>query len=163
MTRRQLSLYVSDPVAGTLNALRQLLDPVQARLIPAHVTLCREDELASIDPAQLATRMAGARCAPIHLQFGEAEVFDGHGILLPCIGGEHDFQNLRRTVLNNPSARRHAPHLTLAHPRNPAMPGNTLALAQQLPSPLWIRFDRAELIEQNDGSTWRVLETFEWC
>jgi 2'-5' RNA ligase len=51
-----------------------------------------------------------------------------------------------------------APHVTLAHPRNPRAPGNSLALAlESLPAPLELRFDSLNLVEQRDGGSWQVL------
>ena len=47
MTRRQLTLFVPHAEAAPIEALRATLDPVQHALIAAHVTLCREDELAA--------------------------------------------------------------------------------------------------------------------
>jgi hypothetical protein len=52
--RRQLSLYVPEPIATRLEAVRRVLDPVQHALIPAHVTLCRDDELEALSPHQIA-------------------------------------------------------------------------------------------------------------
>ena len=79
MRRRQLSLYAPEPQRSVIDAVRAVLDPVQHRLIPAHVTLCREDELAGIDAAVMAERLAGA--APITLRFGPPERFIGRNIV----------------------------------------------------------------------------------
>jgi hypothetical protein len=46
--RTQLTLFVQPPDSEHLEALRHRLDPVQAARIPAHVTLCREDEIAAL-------------------------------------------------------------------------------------------------------------------
>ena len=51
-----------------------------------------------------------------------------------------------------------APHITLAHPRNPRAPGNSLAAARAaLPERLDLRFDSLNLVEQHNGGRWRVL------
>jgi hypothetical protein len=64
---------------------------------------------------------------------------------------------LRARILG-PSALPLAPHVTLAHPRNPKAPGNSLAdVIAQLPAPLELRFDSLNLIEQSHGGPWRVL------
>ena len=52
-TRTQLSLFVPPAQSAQIETLRRLLDPIQAKLIPAHITLCREDELADFTPAAL--------------------------------------------------------------------------------------------------------------
>lgn len=154
-TRLQLTLFVPEPAANAIEAVRGVLDPVQHALIAAHVTLCREDELQSI--AMLHDRLRDASPAALDLVFGTAEGFDGHGLLLPCIGGADAYQSLRATVLGTSTVRIPHPHITLAHPRNPRAPGNDIAIAHQLPSPLRIRFDAVSLIEQRDGAPWRTI------
>lgn len=43
-TRRQVSLYLPEPARSIVGAARARADPIQHELIPAHVTLCRDDE-----------------------------------------------------------------------------------------------------------------------
>ncbi len=159
-TRVQLSLYVPPPVAALLEAVRRRVDPVQARLIPAHVTLCREDELAGLAREALAARCAAPGSAPLTLSFGRPEAFHGHGILLPCTAGEPAYHVLRERLLGGGAIRRAEPHLTLAHPRNPVVQGDTLAIAQTLPEELHVTFGVARLIAQEPGMPWRVLAEF---
>lgn len=159
-TRTQLSMYVPASAAAELESVRRILDPVQCDLIPAHVTLCREDELASLGRAELGARLADGGARAITLQFGRAVAFDGHGILLPCIAGEQAFIALRRHVLGSRTIRRQAPHITLAHPRNPRSPGNSLLTATRLPDAVSITFTSVSLIQQTGGERWRVLQDF---
>ncbi|MCC7001019.1 MAG: 2'-5' RNA ligase family protein [Gemmatimonadaceae bacterium] len=171
--RRQLSLFAPEPIRTALDALRAALDPVQHGLIPAHVTFAREDELAALAVSDLAAALAAtfasrARSrtnnAALTLTFGAAVSFDGHGILLPCVDGEADFHALRSEILTPAIApealRRPAAHLTLAHPRNPRAPGNSLASALRLATPLSLTFHEVQLIEQNGAAPWRVLATY---
>lgn len=157
-SRRQLSLFVPRDAVTDIEAIRRLADPVQSRLIPAHVTLCREDEIGAIGLPDLQARLGHAR-GPITLRFGPPERFGGHGILMPCIGGTEEFQSLRDLVLAVRGARPHAPHLTLAHPRNPKLPGNDLRTAAPLRSGLSVTFDAVQLIEQVDDAPWVVRGT----
>jgi hypothetical protein len=113
-SRQQLTLFVEEPWRSRLNACRQVLDPVQAALISAHLTLCREDELGAVSLACWVDRVAAWRSGPIRLSFGPATRFAGHGVLLPCVGGQRSFQALRQWLLEDPAAREHAAHLTLA-------------------------------------------------
>lgn len=159
-TRVQLSLYVPPPAAGELERVRAVVDPVQHRLIPAHVTLCREDELAAVPTADLVSRLSDARVRPVTLRFGRACSFLGHGILLPCTGGEEDFHELRAFILGSAAVRRHPPHVTLAHPRNPRSAANSLANAEVLPDTLAVTFTTVNWIEQAGDQPWRVLRTF---
>jgi len=165
--RRQLTVFVPQDDAPAIEAVRERLDPVQHRLIPAHVTLCREDELAQCSPDAWRDRLAASGAeqgaAPIALTFGSATPFSGHGVLLPCIGGEPAFHALRVMLLGDTAIRRHEPHLTLAHPRNPRAPQNVPATYADLPSPLRLTFGTVCLIEQAGQEPWQVLETYTLC
>lgn len=154
-TRLQLTLFVPEPAAGTIEGMRRVLDPVQHALIAAHVTLCREDELA--DVADLRNHLRESPPPALDLVFGSAEGSSGHGILLPCIGGADAYQSLRVAVVGTSTVPISHPHITLAHPRNPRAPGNDIATARELPSPLRVRFDAVSLIEQRDGAPWRTI------
>jgi hypothetical protein len=156
-TRIQLSLLIPPPVSLQLEAVRRLLDPVQASLIPAHVTLCREDELADLELAALWSRLAVAKAGPVRLSFGRPEPFHEHGILLRCVAGEEGFQALRRLVLGSSEVRRQDPHITLAHPRNPKSPHNSLSNAGLLPNEITIAFPSIYLIQQEGSAPWQVL------
>jgi 2'-5' RNA ligase len=158
--RRQLSLYVPAPVAASLEAARRLFDPVQHRLIPAHVTVCREDEIADLPESVVQSRLGQAQIGPITLQFGPPEQFSGHGILLNCLGGEGDFHRLRVCLLGTAGIRRQPPHITLAHPRNPKAPGNQLDNIATWPEGFSITFSTLYLIEQIRHKPWAVLQTF---
>ncbi len=143
-------------MGADIEAIRRIVDPAQSRLIPAHVTLCREDELTGIGIPDLRARIGQAQRGPITLQFGPPERFGEHGILLPCIGGTAEFQSLREVVLAAPHVRPHAPHLTLAHPRNPRAPGNELENVAAVRDGLSVTFDAVHLIEQVDAAAWVV-------
>ena len=159
-TRRQLSLYVPTPQAEAIDALRRVLDPVQASLIPAHVTLCREDELDDVSPAELGLRLGVDIVRPIGLSFGPPQMFDGHGVLLPCVGDQSAFQSLRRIALGKEDVRAHTPHITLAHPRNPKASGNTAASLPLAPCVWQITFAEAVLIEQTNDAKCHVMQRF---
>lgn len=58
--RRQLTLFVAGGVAADIDNVRQRVDPVQFGLIAAHVTLCREDELAELSERELVRRLSQA-------------------------------------------------------------------------------------------------------
>lgn len=159
--RRQLTLFVPAGLATAIEAVRRRLDPVQHRLIAAHVTLCREDELAAWTDAGLSARLADLRLSRIALRFGAPETFSGHGVLLPCIDGEDGFRELRERILGTTDIPRQSPHITLAHPRNPRAAGNQPGGAATLCDLAPIRFDAIQLIEQTDGDPWRVLQRFD--
>lgn len=156
-SRQQLSLFVPPPVAADLEAIRRVVDPVQSQLIPAHVTLCREDEFTGLDVATIRARLDRARVGSLTLRFGPPQRLGVYGILLSCVAGAAEFHALRQVVLASATVRTHTAHITLAHPRNPQAPGNDLRHVERLRDGLSITFDAIQLIEQIDGSPWEVL------
>ena len=157
-SRTQLTLFPALPLRSKLDALRLSLDPVQASLIPAHVTLCREDEIENQDLTTILQRARSWPHGALTLSFGQAQRFNGHGILLPCLLGSSTFQDLRQWLLQGPAVREHHAHLTLAHPRNPRSSGNNEASLAACPQSLELSFRSVSLIEQHGGLPWRVLQ-----
>lgn len=155
--RDQLSLFASGSAGEQLNALRRVLDPVQAARVPAHVTLCREDEIGGL--ADVAPHLAGVMS--LTLRFGPPQQFQEHGILLPCVGGQAEFDTLRRRVLQRNDLRFHGAHLTLAHPRNPRAPGNRLPI-DALAGGMTLTFTELRWIRQ-PGAThpWQTLARWD--
>lgn len=156
-SRRQLTLFVSPPLGPRLDTLRRVLDPVQAALIAAHVTLCREDELEGTDLPSLFSRVESWVAGPINLSFGKPTRFHDHGVLLPCEHGSGEFRRLRQWMLQDHNAREHGAHITLAHPRNPRSAGNTDAALATGPQALEIQFASVALIEQRASEPWKLI------
>jgi hypothetical protein len=159
-SRTQLSLFVPRESGARIEAVRRVVDPHQFRLIPAHVTLCRDDEIAARGLADITRRLEDEELPALTLRFGAPERFDGHGILLPCIEGAEAFAAMRESVLSPLAARHQAAHLTLAHPRNPKVSENELSRAATLDTGIAITFATVQLIEQTDGAPWVVRRTF---
>lgn len=158
-TRRQLSLYVPTHLAAAIEDVRERVDPVQTALIPAHVTLCREDELL-LDFTAIERRLKSVPYAAPALTFGRPIKFSSHGILLPCVDGESQFRSLREYILGSQNAKELLPHMTLAHPRNPKSCGKSLEHALCLPETIHLVFPTIHLIEQEDARPWQVLNAF---
>ena len=157
--RKQLSMYVPGDAAKDLEAVRKVVDPIQHGLIPAHITLCREDELG--DLSKLKERLGNFPFKPLTLSFGRPEIFSSHGLLLNCIDGEDEFRRLREYLLDSKNIRNQKPHMTLAHPRNPQSTGNSLGNASSLPAIIKVTFPTISLIEQEGNEPWRLLERYE--
>lgn len=157
--RRQLTLFVPHDAAAVIEAVRQRVDPVQYGLIGAHVTLCREDEIADLTVPVLRNRLARAARPPLTLIFGPPTPFANHGMLLPCVVGADAFHDLRVAVLDRPAIRPSDAHLTVAHPRNPRAADNVAATYAALPTPMTITFAAVALIEQRDAEPWIVRAT----
>lgn len=158
-TRRQLSMYVPSDSAKEIEKVRKVVDPIQSNLIPAHITLCREDELCEL--SQIKDRLNKIEFEPLTLSFGKVEVFSGHGLLLNCVKGEDKFRLMREYLLGSKNIRNQTPHITLAHPRNPKSIGNSLSNAATLPEIIKITFPTIYLIEQELDKPWCLLEQFE--
>ncbi len=156
--RQQLSLYVPPDTAKEIEAVRKIVDPIQYQLIPAHITLCREDELE--DLGKIKARLSRISLPPLTLRFGQPEIFSGHGWLMYCIEGEENFRALREYVLDKKNIRNQSPHLTLAHPRNPKAAGNSLHNISAAPGNLTITFSTIHLIEQVGGDPWQLIEKY---
>lgn len=157
--RKQLSLYVPADRAKEIENVREIVDPIQSNLIPAHITLCREDELHEL--STIKARLTHIPLKPITLRFGTPEIFSGHGLLLNCIDGQGDFRLLREYLLASKNIKNQRPHITLAHPRNPKSNGNLLGNTSRLPEMIEITFSTIYLIEQTRNEPWRVLEKYE--
>jgi hypothetical protein len=154
--RRQLTLFVAPEVSVALERIRALVDPVQRGLIAAHVTLCREDELAGLSDIDVDARVRDASHGPLTLTFGRATPFASHGVLLNCIEGQHAFDGLRERLLQSAAIEKRAAHITLAHPRNPKAPVPAMDACATLPNEVTFTFANASLIEQRVGEPWRV-------
>lgn len=152
-TRRQLSLILPEAQRAIVEPIRQRLDPIQHALIPAHVTLCRDDELPM--PGELAERLRRLGDVSITMAFGEPEELPDGCVLVRQRSGSGAFQALRRTILG-PSARVYDGHLTLLHPRNATGVLHNLArIARELDG-LVVTFQTVCLVEQSGCEPWQV-------
>ncbi|MEM0925647.1 MAG: 2'-5' RNA ligase family protein [Planctomycetota bacterium] len=149
--RHQASLYLSD--AGAIETLRQRFNPRQAELIPAHVTLCREDEVGDWD--LLRARASDLCPFELRLEFGAA-IRDRDLVYLPVVSGEAEFRELRADLLGT-RPRDHDPHITLIHPRNGRCTDRDFREISRLAEPFGHVFRSIRVIEQRDGGKWRTL------
>jgi hypothetical protein len=156
--RQQRSLWLRPEEAAAVERLRAVLDPVQRALIPAHVTLCRDEETAALSLPNLRQRLAEACIRPFALRFGAPQPLGAHGWLLPCVDGASSFQALRRCVLGGlPGQVQHA-HLTLAHPCNPRAAGNPPGRVPVFAGGYRIWLDAVYWIEQAPPAPWRIVQ-----
>ena len=160
--RTQLSLFIAPPYSDTIECIRRLFNPLQYALIPAHVTLCREDEL--IDIEKIFRKLEELCLAPISIDFGDVIRFsDGEGVLIPAIGDCAPFQKLRENILQGmiEKPRRQDPHITLMHPRNATCTDSIFDEIKGNSFPGKIVFDKISLIEQVPGMRWERIQEFE--
>jgi 2'-5' RNA ligase len=160
--RRQLTLFVGQKDAETIEQIRQEFNPRQFELIKSHVTLCREDEIENLE--QVITNLLFLTQTEIVIEFGEITRFDnGKGLLLPAKTDNVEFQELRKQTLVGQSnnTRKQEPHITLMHPRNSTCTDNIFEQIEKLSLPKKIKFDRISLIEQKDGEQWKIIQEFD--
>ncbi len=112
--RRQATLFFNDPPTA-LARCRQIYNPVQAELIDAHVTLCREDEV--VDWIEFEKRVASMTQFMLRMEFGRP-IRNGDSVSMSATQGVEDFAALRRALLADGEPRPMMPHVTIIHPRN---------------------------------------------
>jgi 2'-5' RNA ligase len=160
--RTQLTLFIPDQDAVAIEKVRKQYNPEQYKLIHAHVTLCREDELDQID--NVIQNLEKLQFGSLSIYFGLVERFaQGRGVLLPAIGDNEDFQKLRSHVLHGiiDQPRKHEPHITLMHPRNATCTDEIFESIPKNSFPQQITFYEISLIEQEIGEKWQILKTYK--
>jgi 2'-5' RNA ligase len=160
--RLQLTLFIDEQQQAIIEKIRMQFNPVQYGLIKAHVTLCREDELEQMDKVMLNLTMLNFKS--ISINFGKPVRFsDGKGVLLPVIGNNNNFHQLRTAVLQGviKNPRHHQTHITLLHPRNATCTDAIFEQIVQEEFPGKINFKRISLIEQVMENKWQLLKEFE--
>ena len=152
--RRQATLFLRRVPA--IETIRRTLNPRQAELISAHVTLCREDEVTNWDT--LAERLKDVHFS-VKLEFG-SPIRDGNLVFLPGVDIEESFFDLRQKLLLSGSLRDHKPHLTLIHPRNGLCTDDSWATIQTSIEPFAYTFNEVSFIIQKDGGVWQTIRNF---
>jgi len=153
--RRQATLYLPESCSKTAERIRSRYNPLQAQLIRAHVTLCREDEVA--DWEHFKSRLLSVGEIAISLTFNE--IVRRGNLVYASAENTDSFHRLRRALLATGSfePRRHNPHLTLIHPRNGSCDDKTFHDLQTQFTPFKATFDSVTIIEQAADGPWRDL------
>lgn len=160
--RIQLTLIVAEKQAAQLEEIRKTFNPLQYELIKSHVTLCREDELEPIE--QVLQNLQGLKQEAIAIDFGPVVRFsNGTGVMIPAVGDNQSFHNLRAKVLQGivDQPRIPEPHITLMHPRNSICTDAIFGQIQKYTLPIQLCFTKISLIEQENGLKWNVLQEYE--
>ena len=158
--RRQLTLFIEEAYDNIEN-VRSEFNPKQFNLIPAHVTLCREDEIEQLD--DIIERIKSICLAyPIRVKFGEVKRFaNGEGVLIPAMEQNVEFIELRKLVLGQKGLKKkQTPHITLMHPRNSTCSDELFEKIKARELPVELEFRKISLIEQINGGKWKVLQEF---
>ena len=138
-----------------VDAVRQRFDPRQHSIIPAHMTLCRDEETDALVRAGLPLHVPDA--VDVQLALGAPQRRSDGCVLLPVLGSTKPFDALRRQLLGTQCGTL-VPHITLMHPRNVASTEDDLARIRALRLPVALRLTELLLIEQRDGGAWHIMQ-----
>ena len=158
--RYQLTLFIKQS-NEIIESIRAEFNPIQHSLIPAHVTLCREDEIEEID--KIIERIKSINYKkPFRIRFKSVKRFaDGKGALIPATDRNIEFKELRMSVLGQAKLRKEQfPHITLMHPRNSTCTDEIFEKIKKQELPTELLFDKINLIEQRNGGKWKVIKEF---
>ena len=159
--RRQLTLFLNEPNEN-IEKIRAKYNPVQYNLIPAHVTLCREDEIEPIE--NTIERIKSVSLGqPIQIEMGRPERFaDGKGVCMSSLTHNEQFEGLRKMVLGQAELKKEqVPHVSLMHPRNSTCTDEIFEQICGHDLPTELQFGKISLIEQSNGGKWHALQEFE--
>jgi 2'-5' RNA ligase len=159
--RKQLSLFLNEPEASSIENIRKRFNPKQYALIRSHITLCREDEIEPLE--RVLVNMEKEQFQPFTLKLAQAQRFSqGKGVYIPVEDEQQFFQNLRKTILAgiHDKPRMHEPHITLIHPRNGTCEDWMFDEIIQTVFPAHVKINSIRLIEQYMGKPWKVVKTF---
>lgn len=159
--RKQLTLFVNEP-NGNIEKIRSQFNPKQYHLIPAHVTLCREDEIEPIEITMERINSISIK-KPIRIEFEKVERFaEGKGVYISAFSNYTEFKELRKLVLGQTKLKKEqVPHITLMHPRNSNCTNEIFEKICKFNLPTRLEFRKISLIEQHNGGIWNVLQEFE--
>ena len=100
----------------------------------------------------------------ITINFGNvARFFPDKGVLMPGVGENLAFYNLRKSVLNGNVEKneKFAPHITLMHPRNSICSDMEFAQIQKFVLRNAIQFRKVSLMVREAIGKWQVIREFE--
>ena len=159
--RKQLTLFIGTE-AKVIEQIRAEFNPVQFQLIPAHVTLCRENEIEPLE--KLISNLRSIKWSrALKIEFDQIERFaNGKGVLMPAKSHNPEFDKLRELVLKglNSLPGKHQAHITLMHPRNSTCTDGIFEQLKQFKLPTELYFDKISLIEQTGVNKWSVIAQF---
>jgi len=163
-----LVVYIPDPLARFLDALRRELTP--GCLPRAHVTILPPRPLAiGGDTAIEIARSVVSGFAPFDIAAGEVEIFDSTDVIYLRINeGERELRELYRTLntgsLVSDEQYPYEPHITLAQDLKPSQVQEVFDLARKrwsrYPYSRRIRTERAFFVQSTADGNWVDLAEF---
>ena len=145
-----------------IEKIRAEFNPIQFNLIPAHVTLCRENEIKSIEKV-IENIKSLSIDNPLRIEFDKVERFDNSkGLLIPAKKGNDEFIELRKSILKGliEFPEDHHPHITLMHPRNSTCTDEIFNQILKYNLPTELSFNKISLIEEGNDGKWKIKNHF---
>lgn len=152
----QLSLFVAEPERSVIDEVRKKYDPRQHANIPAHVTLCRDNEVD--DWCRLKRKLAEFSEASLQFIIDEVEELSDRCILMRLRPPATSFHELREHLLGNDCSST-IPHITLLHPKN-AQGNSPLERIRNETLPTVVHFSEINLIIRTESGVWRMKSTY---
>lgn len=137
--------------------MRRKYDRNQFDIIPAHVTLCDDDEVEPWD--LVADALRSLKRIDIALSLGAVTRLTDGCVLIPVVGSTSSYDQARQQILGERYKPR-APHITLLHPRHSAGKEHLFAAIKKEVLPAFVRLNEISLIEQIDSRAWNVVERY---
>ena len=160
--RLQLTLFIDKDKSELIEKIRKEFNPEQYELIKSHVTLCRDDELESIE--KVTQNLMKLNHEYITFEPGPIVRFsNGKGVLIPSKADNEQFQRLREFILRGVIINRAnaEPHITLMHPRNSTCTDGIFQQIEKIKLPNKLTFRKISLIEQEEKNKWHILKEYE--
>ncbi len=161
LIRKQLTLFLEQKDAETIENVRKRYNSKQFEIIKAHVTLCREDEIQNIE--LVISNLFSLRINFLNIMFKPVARFEnGKGLFIPASTDNIEFQDLRSKILDTclGKPRFHQPHITLMHPRNSTCTDNIFKEVEKIKFPGVLNFKKISLIQQETNGHWETLQEF---
>ena len=162
MRRLHLTLFLDPMESMVIEYIRKRFNPEQFRLIPAHITLCRENELE--DLTRIKHVLETLDFEEFDLSLGEIrEISAELGVWVTLLDPQGKVPQLREMILGgaSPSAGNFTPHITLMHPMNSKLNRQKVETIKEVELSGMIRISRISLIEQQEDQIWKTLEEYQ--
>ncbi len=159
--RKQICLFLPSQERETVDFVRSRIDPIQFKLIPAHITLCYDDEVDNWDI--LVNRLENTTQKKFSISFAKPKLFVEGGYYLPYVGEANQYFELREYLLGNSEKRRInvKPHITILHPKNIKDNSHKNVIEIFNKTLEEVEFDTVSFIGKETNKPWEVINEYK--
>ncbi len=161
--RRQVTIFLPEPVAERIDEIRTRFDPDTARRIAPHITVVHDADSAELGELRSQLELVGSSRPPLSLRLTGVRCWGSPiaGIYLATEAAHGVIETIRRAlgVVDAPGVE-YVPHVTLTHPRTVPAPRAREAwdAIRGWTVDEIVHIDRLAIVEL-DGSEWRTRAT----